>query len=150
MRIRSVHQHCLTGIVLLAAFGACTCPPAKKPTPGPGVEAGSEATAAEPGQVQPQPPAETPATPAPTETTPADTGALPVQGQPCAEDGRCAEGLTCLGYYGIAGRAGPELHSCEIPCGEGHGSCPQGQQCATIADGPGQVCRPAPTGAPAR
>lgn len=62
------------------------------------------------------------------------------QGQPCA-DGRCAAGLTCLKYYGIAGPQGPEFSSCEIPCADANAKCPDGQRCVTIADGPGQVCR---------
>ncbi|HSK00411.1 MAG TPA: hypothetical protein VK932_04185 [Kofleriaceae bacterium] len=65
---------------------------------------------------------------------------LPQQGDPCAE-GRCAAGLACVEYYGIAGPRGPRFTSCEIRCGAG-GSCPAGQQCITIADGPGTVCRP--------
>lgn len=66
----------------------------------------------------------------------------PEQGQPCPE-GSCADGFTCVEYYGIAGARGPKFNSCEIPCGgKGTEGCPQGQACITIADGPGQVCRP--------
>lgn len=72
---------------------------------------------------------------------PAPGATLPAQGQSCPE-GRCAAGLSCLRYYGIAGAQGPELTSCEIACAKG-GACPEGQRCVTIADGPGQVCRPA-------
>jgi eight-cysteine-cluster-containing protein len=79
-----------------------------------------------------------------------DPDAKPVQGQPCP-DQKCADGLTCIEYYGIAGPQGPKFTSCEVPCGQG-GPCPEGQTCITIADGPGQVCRgeggnapPAPT-----
>jgi hypothetical protein len=64
---------------------------------------------------------------------------LPGQGQACAE-GKCAAGLSCVEYYGIAGPRGPKFSSCEIRCGGG-GKCPGGQTCVTIADGPGQVCR---------
>ena len=68
------------------------------------------------------------------------SGALPGQAEPCAK-GRCAAGLACIEYYGIAGPRGPKFTSCEIRCGGG-GACPGGQRCVTVADGPGQVCRP--------
>jgi hypothetical protein len=71
----------------------------------------------------------------------ASASATPKQGQPCDSDGKCAAGLTCVRFYGIAGPRGPQLTSCEIRCGS-DGSCPRGQSCITIADGPGQVCRP--------
>ena len=67
-------------------------------------------------------------------------GSLPVQGQPC-DSGRCAVGLSCVEYYGIAGPRGPSMSSCEIRCPAGKG-CPAGQHCTTISDGPGPVCRP--------
>jgi len=63
------------------------------------------------------------------------------QGRSC-DDGRCQQGLVCVKYYGIAGRSGPLFTSCEIPCGPPDFACPEGQVCGTIADGPGQVCRP--------
>jgi eight-cysteine-cluster-containing protein len=63
------------------------------------------------------------------------------QGMPCNE-GKCDPGLTCVSYYGIAGPRGPKFTSCEIPCGLAGKGCPEGQRCITIADGPGQVCRP--------
>lgn len=63
------------------------------------------------------------------------------QGEACP-DRRCAAGLTCVEYYGIAGPSGPRFTSCEVRCGKG-GRCPDGQSCITIADGPGEVCRPA-------
>lgn len=63
------------------------------------------------------------------------------QGEDCsAPDTVCEAGASCMGYYGIAGANGPLFQTCEIACGDGHG-CPDGQQCVTIADGPGQVCR---------
>lgn len=71
--------------------------------------------------------------------------AKPKQGEPCDANGKCATGLTCVRYRGIAGARGPELTSCEVRCGAG-GQCPEGQTCRTIADGPGQVCRPAAAG----
>lgn len=67
--------------------------------------------------------------------------ALPAQTEKCGDGDACADGLTCLTYYGIAGKRGPAFKSCEIPCGKGKPACPDGQRCATIADGPGQVCR---------
>lgn len=76
----------------------------------------------------------------PTGAEPAGAG-LPGQGEPC-KDGKCSEGLKCVTYYGIAGPRGPAFTSCEIPCGMKGTACPQGQKCTTIADGPGQVCRP--------
>ncbi len=94
-------------------------------------------------------PAPTPApepttdTPAPAETPTADAlpaDALAAQGKPCAE-GACPAPLTCVEYYGIAGPRGPKFTSCEAPCRDG-ATCPGGQACTTIADGPGQVCRP--------
>jgi hypothetical protein len=71
--------------------------------------------------------------------------AKPKQGEPCDEDGKCARGLTCMKYYGVAGARGPKLTSCEIPCGgsKAKGRCPKGQSCIVVADGPGQVCRAA-------
>lgn len=64
----------------------------------------------------------------------------PGQGEPCP-DRVCANNLTCVEYYGFAGPAGGVLTSCEIPCGPAD-QCPSGQSCITVADGPGQVCRP--------
>ncbi len=69
-----------------------------------------------------------------------DPGAArPGEGLPCG-DRTCAPGLRCVRYFGIAGSKGPMLSSCEIPC-SADGSCPEGQRCVTIADGPGRVCR---------
>jgi hypothetical protein len=75
--------------------------------------------------------------------------AKPKQGEPCPA-GKCAKGLTCIKYRGFAGAAGPELSSCEVRCSKA-GKCAKGQSCVTIADGPGQVCRPEekPAAAPA-
>lgn len=69
------------------------------------------------------------------------TLAKPKQGQRCDAKGRCARGLTCVTFYGVAGARGPKMTSCEIRCSSG-ASCPEGQHCVIIADGPGQVCRP--------
>ncbi len=68
--------------------------------------------------------------------------ALPKQGENCTDDYKCAAGLTCKRYRGIAGARGPEFKTCEIPCTGAGKSCPAGQTCVTIADGPGQVCKP--------
>jgi hypothetical protein len=68
----------------------------------------------------------------------------PAQGQPCGEGKTCAAepaGLVCVEYFGIAGPQGPKFSSCEIPCAAPGSTCPEGQRCATIADGPGAVCR---------
>lgn len=65
------------------------------------------------------------------------------QGESCAideEQRECDTGLDCLSYFGIAGGSGPEFFSCEIAC-ESDSNCSNDQQCITIADGPGQVCR---------
>jgi hypothetical protein len=70
-------------------------------------------------------------------------GELPKQGMKCTDTGQCAEGLTCVEYYGVAGPSGPKFTSCEIPCTAPEATCPAGQSCITIADGPGRVCRPA-------
>jgi len=63
------------------------------------------------------------------------------QGESCLDVG-CKRSLTCVKYYGIGGPSVPELSSCEIPCRSDDSSCPAGQSCITIADGPGRVCRP--------
>ncbi len=53
----------------------------------------------------------------------------------------CAEGTECIEYYGIAGKRGGLLHSCEIRC-MSDAQCPTAKpKCLTLADGPGQVCR---------
>ena len=64
------------------------------------------------------------------------------QGGDCSTQGAlCSNGTVCLSYFGVAGPQGPEFRSCEIPCSLPGASCPLGQSCTTIADGPGQVCR---------
>jgi hypothetical protein len=71
-------------------------------------------------------------------SAPAASG--PSYGQPCGPRDACAEGLTCVKYYGIAGASGPALSSCEKTCGA-DADCPSGMACKTVADGPGHVCR---------
>ena len=61
-------------------------------------------------------------------------------GDPCSPDGKCADGMTCVKYYGVAGPSGPEFSSCEVKCGLKK-KCPSGTTCRTIHDGPGSVCR---------
>ncbi|MEO8553502.1 MAG: hypothetical protein ABI678_26190 [Kofleriaceae bacterium] len=76
-----------------------------------------------------------PPAPAPTpEPSPAPTPAM------CGDKPACEAPATCVDYYGIAGARGPQFHSCEIKC-DASTACPDGKKCATIADGPGSVCR---------
>jgi hypothetical protein len=87
-------------------------------------------------------PAPTPPTPPapPAEAEPAfDLAQL---GAPCGEEAKCIAPTTCERYYGIAGPNGPAFFSCELPCDGAAKACPEGARCVTIADGPGQVCRP--------
>lgn len=111
------------------AGSACGCVAGQcqwwKPTAGEAAATTPAPAATEPG----------PATP------PEPASALPEQGKPCDAEGRCAAGLRCMAYFGIAGTKGPKFTSCEIACAGG-ARCPDGQRCITIADGPGQVCRP--------
>jgi hypothetical protein len=86
-------------------------------------------------------PTSTPTDPQPP--TPSATEEPPVQGERCGDAGVCAEDTTCVEFFGIAGASGPKFSSCEIPCPNPDSACPEGQQCITIADGPGRVCRPA-------
>jgi len=65
---------------------------------------------------------------------------IPQGGDCSAINAVCSNGTVCLSYYGIAGANGPEFKTCEIPCSFAGAGCPLGQSCATIADGPGQVC----------
>jgi hypothetical protein len=76
---------------------------------------------------------------APANSPPPPPAAVTELGGACS-DGACAAGQECVQYYGIAGKAGPALSSCEIRCKQ-DGDCPTGHACKTIADGPGQVCR---------
>ncbi len=66
----------------------------------------------------------------------------PTYGEECGADDLCAIGLECVHYYGFAGPSGPEFRSCEVRCDDKAQTCPDGLTCATIADGPGAVCRP--------
>ena len=77
--------------------------------------------------------------PAPVDDPPPAAVDMSKLGSPCGEAGLCEVGI-CAKYYGIAGPSGPEFSSCEISCDPGKG-CPESTECATIADGPGAVCR---------
>jgi hypothetical protein len=79
-----------------------------------------------------------PSKPAPAPAEPA--GAAPGMSEKCGDGDRCAAGLTCVSYYGIAGARGPQFKSCEMRC-ESDKACPAGKHCAMVADGPGRVCR---------
>ncbi len=65
----------------------------------------------------------------------------PTYGEDCGVDDHCAIGLECVHYYGFAGASGPEFRTCEVRCDDKAQACPDGLTCATIADGPGAVCR---------
>jgi hypothetical protein len=70
---------------------------------------------------------------------PLSKDAIKAIGSKCP-DRKCASGLTCVEYFGIAGPSGPKFTSCEVRCGGS--ACPGDLKCVTIADGPGAVCRP--------
>lgn len=79
----------------------------------------------------------------PPDTAPSDDGADDAASdETCGGKGPCTDGKQCIEYFGFAGPSGPKFYSCEIPCADDKNACPEGQQCITIADGPGQVCRP--------
>ena len=67
---------------------------------------------------------------------------LPGRGESCPA-GLCAQGFSCISYYGVAGPAGELFSSCEIPC-DSKGMCPRDEMCMTISDGAGEVCVPGP------
>jgi hypothetical protein len=67
-------------------------------------------------------------------------GGGPGISEKCGDADACAAGLECVHYRGIAGAAGPEFKTCEKKCTDDK-SCPEGRHCATVADGPGRVCR---------
>ena len=126
----------LLPILFLAV--ACSCPskPATsttpEPTPATQGSGSSSGSAAEPS------PSWSGSGSAAGSAASAQTG--PGIGENCGANDACGAGLTCVSYYGIAGARGPQFKSCEIRCERG-GGCPDGLQCITIADGPGQVCR---------
>lgn len=70
-----------------------------------------------------------------------DDKVLVEQGGDCsALESSCSNGSACLSYFGVAGSSGPQFQTCEISCSHPGASCPIGQSCTTIADGPGEVC----------
>jgi len=74
-------------------------------------------------------------------TSPSGQGSTgPGIGETCGPGDRCAAGLSCVHYYGIAGPRGPEFKTCEIRCKDSS-ACPKGTSCITVSDGPGLVCR---------
>jgi len=90
-----------------------------------------------------------PPTPPPPSGSGSSDGSGTTQGPPapapgiaetCGDNDACAAGLECVHYRGIAGAAGPEFKTCEKRC-DGDAACPSGKHCATVADGPGRVCR---------
>ncbi|HWO19663.1 MAG TPA: hypothetical protein VNO30_12840 [Kofleriaceae bacterium] len=144
--------------IAIALLAGCRKEPRPAPTSGSAVAAADASTAPVPPDTAP---ATADAAPAPVPPdaagavdaapAPADAGVrpdasgpdpgAPGQGEPCSPAGKCQTGLTCVEYFGFAGPRGPKFTSCEIRCGDG-GKCPARQSCVTIADGPGQVCRP--------
>ena len=111
--------------ILALAIAACSTPK-NEPSPAatPATQASSQPVAAAVGD-----PAGNPAK-------------LGQQGEDCVNQA-CEAHLECLTYFGIAGPYGPKFGSCEIRCGE-KDTCPDGQMCTTIMDGPGKVCRTPP------
>lgn len=89
-----------------------------------------------------------PPTPTPTPNTPAPTGGetappppldVAQLGSACGSGDTCAAPMECVKYFGVAGAKGGQLSSCEVRCEKE--TCPEHSHCATIADGPGRVCR---------
>ena len=74
------------------------------------------------------------------------TGGVPSDGPSINDlgtscDGGCPDGLTAVEYCGFAGCDVATFCSCEIRCTQGAASsCPDGTTCATVDDGPGEVC----------
>ena len=130
---------------------ACGCP--QKPEAQPG---GQTSMTTMPTPIQKRPPAQPPpAQPPPAQQPPGQQPPGPGSagepapnwpkpppgiGETCGDKDACAQGLTCVAYYGIAGARGPQFKSCEIKC-QSDANCPADHKCITIADGPGQVCR---------
>jgi hypothetical protein len=123
--------------LLLSLLVACGCAP-KKATSGPDPTGTGTGTSAPVGT--------DPGTGTGTGSANGTTGdgdhpaSGPSYGQTCAAGDVCAEGLKCVAYYGIAGANGPQFKTCEKTCATDN-DCGAGMRCATIADGPGRVCR---------
>jgi hypothetical protein len=119
-------DHRMLRAALLFLVVACHNSPPPTPTPPPGTggsNTGSGAGSSEGSGTTQGPPA---------------TG--PGIAEKCGDNDACAAGLECVHYRGIAGAAGPEFKTCEKRCDKDP-ACPDGKRCATIADGPGRVCR---------
>ncbi|HEY4242217.1 MAG TPA: hypothetical protein VGM88_20510 [Kofleriaceae bacterium] len=60
----------------------------------------------------------------------------------CGPSDACVAPTTCMHYFGIAGKRGGELTSCEIACKQ-DADCPvEHRHCVAVADGPsGLTCR---------
>lgn len=137
----------MKALLPLLLLAACSCP--SKPA----------ATPQEPGSASGPAPTQGPGSETPPVASGSGSAATPSDGRPptaepepswqkapgigesCGANDTCAQGLTCVSYYGIAGARGPEFKTCEIRCSD-DSVCPRGTKCITIADGPGQVCRP--------
>ena|SRR5687768_8075779 len=135
-------------LVLALAFTLLAC---KSTPPPPTASSGSPSTpviadappeSPEAAAPEPTPDAPAPAPDAAKPDTKPPAGAKPAMGENCGAGDSCAAGLECVKYYGIAGARGPEFKTCEVKCAGKKAACPSGTKCITIADGPGQVCRP--------
>ena len=139
----------------LLLVGACGCPakPSEPTQSQPGSAAAQPTPTTPPATVPTTPPTAPPTTTPPATTPPPGPGsgtgsgsgpapswAGPGIGENCGDGDKCAKGLTCVSYYGIAGARGPQFKTCEIKC-TADAQCPSGTKCVTVADGPGQVCR---------
>jgi hypothetical protein len=125
----------MKALLTILLVAACGCP--QKPAPASG-SGSTEPTQPTPNQGPTQGPGS--ANGSGAEPTPSWPAGGPGIGENCGPNDACAEGLTCVSYYGIAGPRGPQFKSCEIKC-QAQTDCPSGTKCVTIADGPGQVCR---------
>jgi hypothetical protein len=112
---------------LLALVVACHNSPPPTPTPPPGTGDTGSGSSAGSGSSE-------------GGTTQGPPASAPGIAQKCGDNDACAAGLECVHYRGIAGAAGPEFKTCEKRCDKDP-TCPEGKRCATIADGPGKVCR---------
>ena len=119
----------LLGLSLVVAMSGCT------PTTSPSRSGAHPVTEPEPHTPTSIPPAQ-----ALPENVPPMPQEAPSATTPCGAK-ECAKGTECVEYYGIAGKAGGTLYSCEVRC-KTNAECPaSAPTCKTIADGPGQVCR---------
>jgi len=126
---------------LILSVVACGCPQKQEPQQA-GPTTMPTPIQQPPAQQPPaqQPPAQQPGPGSASEPAPNWPKPPPGIGETCGDKDACAQGLTCVAYYGIAGARGPQFKSCEIKC-QSDANCPAAHKCITIADGPGQVCR---------